>query len=428
MTKFKVGDRVRITRRAESHEQGWKNSWESPEMDRTVGKIGTVVNINPVRHDIQVRVPRCDNWGFPSFVLELVPKKKTSEEMKFTLPISPDYVAHWGLWEAVREIYQNALDQGEATISYDEDTHVLFVSSATGRLTPETLVLGNTSKRNDPKKRGKFGEGYKLALLVLARLGHQVAIHTDNEVWTPALEHDPTFNTVVLNIHTQPIEPSKGVLFIIQDVLPEHYDTIQERIRPEPNEPDTILDDEGQAGRVFVGGLYVATVKDFQCGYTFRPGTIKLDRDRGMVDGFDLSYETSRLWTARGGGRAVELLKAEAPDVTYVEQHSNPTSQLTMHSVNCFHRTHGLNAIPVSSQDEIQRATTAGIKWVLVPAAMRNIIRLVKSWVIPTQKSPLTRLQDFRQLYLYHLPIDGRRELDEIIETMEGKTCPNSQS
>ena len=67
--------------------------------------------------------------------------------MKFTLPISPDYVAHWGLWEAVREIYQNALDESEAAISYDEAAQVLFISSATGRLTPETLVLGTSSKR-----------------------------------------------------------------------------------------------------------------------------------------------------------------------------------------------------------------------------------------------------------------------------------------
>lgn len=338
--------------------------------------------------------------------------------MKFTLPISPDYVAHWGLWEAVREIYQNALDQGEATITYDPEVGHLYIASATGALTPETLVLGTSSKRENPAQRGKFGEGYKLALLVLARLGHNVSIRTGNEIWIPALEHDPVFNAVVLNIYTTEAQQSDGVRFMITGILPDEYDLVQSNIRPNPEECDTILDDPGQAGRIFVGGLYVATVKDFQCGYAFRPGTIKLDRDRGMVDGFDLSYETSRLWTAAGGDRAVELMNAEAPDVLYVENHTTKTSSLALSTEGWFSSTYGYHAIPVSDQDEIQRATAAGIKWVLVPTAVKNVLRLVKSWFIPNEKSLIARLREFGDRYKYHLPADGRRALDEIIQSL----------
>src|SRR5258707_8510533 len=99
---------------------------------------------------------------------------------KFTLPISPAYVAHWQLWEAVREIYQNALDEHthdpfcEASINYTDGVLRIFTSK--GTLSPESLVLGKTSKRDDPYQRGKFGEGYKLSLLVLARIGHDVEI------------------------------------------------------------------------------------------------------------------------------------------------------------------------------------------------------------------------------------------------------------
>jgi hypothetical protein len=103
---------------------------------------------------------------------------------KYVLPLSPDYVSHWGLWEAVREIYQNALDEVEAPslaqIRFSDDA--LYISTPTGKLTPDTLVLGKTSKRNKSQSRGKFGEGYKLALLVLARLGHRVTIRTNDQV------------------------------------------------------------------------------------------------------------------------------------------------------------------------------------------------------------------------------------------------------
>ena len=339
--------------------------------------------------------------------------------MKFTLPLAPTYCEHWGLWEAIREIYQNALDEGGAKMDYLEDDDYLVISSGTGRLTPETLVLGSTSKRNDPTLRGKFGEGYKLALLVLTRLGHNVLIHSGSELWQPKLEHDDAFNATVLNIYTESVPFSNGVQFRIEGVRNSDYETIQRNVRQVVDEPATILDDENEAGRIYVGGLYVTTAQGYQCGYSFPPGTIKLDRDRGMVDGFDLSYETSRLWTMHGGQRSVELLEQEAPDVRYVDSHVTSTSALALHSLGWFVGTHGHQAVPVSSQDEIQRATAAGLKWVLVSDTIKNVLRCVKSWVIPSTPGPLQRLQEFRKRFEYHLPANARIELDKIIESME---------
>lgn len=74
--KFKVGDRVRILRKAKTHAQGWGNSWESECMDATVGKIGRVVSVDPERRDVQVKVPRHDSWGCPEFVLQLAKRAK----------------------------------------------------------------------------------------------------------------------------------------------------------------------------------------------------------------------------------------------------------------------------------------------------------------------------------------------------------------
>jgi len=344
--------------------------------------------------------------------------------MKFTLPLSPSYCEHWGLWEAVREIYQNALDAGDAVIAYYENEQSLILSSKGRPLDPSTLVLGTTSKRDNKNQRGKFGEGYKLALLVLTRLKHDVVIRTGRECWAPVLEHDSNFNATVLNIYTDSFEADaetvEGAFFRISEVRPEDHDFILSNIRPHPDEDNTILDEEGEAGRIYAGGLYVTTVKGFKCGYSFRPDVIKLDRDRGMVDGFDLAWETSKLWTAAGhSARLSELLESEAPDVEYVESHVNATPGFADAHFNYFVSRHGFGAVPVSTQEEIQRASAAGMKWVLVPEKVKAMLRNVKHWFIPNSQPLIERLKEFRNRHRYYLTNDGKQELDEIIQSLE---------
>jgi hypothetical protein len=346
--------------------------------------------------------------------------------MKFTLPISPEYISHWGLWEAVREIYQNALDEQtrdsscKASLEYMDG--IVRIATSKGTLSPESLVLGKTSKRDDPFQRGKFGEGYKLALLVLARLGHGVEILTGNERWDPRLEHDSTFNSPVLNIYTEPRDLREGVEFIITGIEPEQWGSIQKNIRPiEKYAYSTVLEEPEERGRIYVGGLYVSTEKEFRCGYSFTPNKIKLDRDRGMVNGFDLAWETSNLWTARGSNRAVELLNEEAPDVQYVESHAQKHSPLVLHQADHFHAKHGYDAVPVSDQEEIEQATRAGIKWVLVPETVKSVLRLVKSWFIPTTESPAERLCKFRDKYRNRMNAEMKHDLDEIIQAFDSR-------
>lgn len=343
--------------------------------------------------------------------------------MKFTLPISPEYVAHWQLWEAVREVYQNALDEQtldsscKATLEYSDGA--LRISTTKGTLSPESLVLGKTSKRDDKTQRGKFGEGYKLALLVLARLGHSVEIVTAAERWTPRLEYDETFNSSVLNIYVEPNDPHEGVAFNIGGITPEQWQAIQKNIRPASEGHSTILEEPSEKGRIYVGGLYVSTEKDFHCGYAFATGKIKLDRDRSMICGFDLAFETSKLWSDRGSNRALALLEVEAPDVRYVESHASAASPIVMDQANYFTQRYGSHAVPVSSQAEIEKAAAAGVKWVLVPETVKSLIRMVKSWFLPSTKSPTDQLRDFRSKYEWRLTSEMKADLDEIINAMD---------
>lgn len=358
---------------------------------------------------------------------------------KFTLPISPSYVAHWGLWEAVRELYQNALDVRDAqvkagAVGYAEmDFEVreaeggettLYVTNTGEQLKPQSLILGNTTKADDPDQRGKFGEGYKLALLVLCRLGFRVDIVNGTEWWTPKIEYDEQFGSDVLNIYVGPSGMDTGtVQFRVHGIQPEQWQDIQKNIHPCRN-LNMVLSDPDQCGRIYVGGLYVCTMPEFKRGYAFKPGTLPLDRDRGMVNGFDLSLVTSRIWADHDeDDAAVELLEQKAPDVEYVTSHVRNSSPIVTRSVAVFAAKHG-DAVPVSTQAEVERATRAGVRWVLVTDTVKAIIGKVRSWFIPSTKSPVERLQDFVTQHQYRLSSDMKAELLDIIKSMSPQEEP----
>lgn len=83
-------------------------------------------------------------------------------ETVYELPLSRDYVRHWGIPEAVREILQNAIDS-DSPLEYTLYTDRITVTSKHSRLEPKTLLLGRTSKADCDDKVGSFGEGYKIA-------------------------------------------------------------------------------------------------------------------------------------------------------------------------------------------------------------------------------------------------------------------------
>lgn len=73
---LKVGDLVRVTRKADSHEDGWTNLW-AQDMDKAVGEVGTVSHIPSDFREcsIEVDVLGIGLFLYPYFVLEKVKQK-----------------------------------------------------------------------------------------------------------------------------------------------------------------------------------------------------------------------------------------------------------------------------------------------------------------------------------------------------------------
>ena len=268
---------------------------------------------------------------------------------RYTLSLSPDYVSSWGLWEAVRELLQNALDQKKANsesnviFNYDPETQVLLVGSTRCKLDPSTLLLGGGAKRYQPELIGQHGEGYKLALLVLTRLSYDVVVLNDDKIWTPRFEHSDEYGTKVLTVtETDASEPSYGVCYRIRDVSREDFAVIAENYLPGFC-GNHILDEGHLRKRVFVSGLFVCTIGRLEFGYNFDPTRIKLNRDRNLAPTFEVAYAASEIWSKTSNRKGLyDNMKRGILDTEYVANVPEPTSRWITNQLS--RRTRGCNS------------------------------------------------------------------------------------
>ncbi len=102
--------------------------------------------------------------------------------------ISPNDRPEWGMWECIRELVQNALDEvghyrirrgsvdGVPTLFVEDDGKGMFVVN---------LIMGSGEKPH--WARGRFGEGLKYACLVALRSGYDVRIETVGATILPVI-------------------------------------------------------------------------------------------------------------------------------------------------------------------------------------------------------------------------------------------------
>lgn len=249
---------------------------------------------------------------------------------RYSLSLSRTYVSNWGTPEAIRELLQNALDSS-SEFEFELAENCIAVFSRNSALSPESLVLGNTSKAGISTKIGSFGEGYKLALLVLTRLGKEVSVYNDGLLWKPVFKYNKDFGCETLYIEERTYDPSKypgpGLTFIVKGLTKEENAKIvsgclhmQEKV-PEDQiiytkYGEILLDREGI---IYVNGLYVCTIPKMKYSYNLRPQYIRLERDRQTVSSFDIQWLLKDVWLDSGREDLLwEMVEQEAPDSEYV--------------------------------------------------------------------------------------------------------------
>lgn len=336
---------------------------------------------------------------------------------KYVLTISKEYVTNWGLWEAIRELLQNAIDGGEYSVDYEEG--ILGITSKGAFLGSETLILGVTDKPAYSKPIGQFGEGYKLALVVLLRLGYEIEIYNQHLIWVPSFEYNEQFGCELLTITEIEVKGEYlDLTFSINDISEDDYRDIQSNFLPDA-EPNTMLLDAKHRGKVFVSGLFVANHDKLEYGYNFSPDRLRLDRDRMSVNEFNVEWEASRLHSDdEDVDRKYDLLEKGAADVQHLHYQSVPHSGRLLDQ---WEKRHA-DAVPVSNQTEIEDAVAAGVRFHLIPEGLCKILRSIKTFFTPKRSNdPLEALKAFRTRYKNRFTDEMQADFAHIISLLEVK-------
>lgn len=327
-------------------------------------------------------------------------------KQKFELTLTSDYAAQWGVQDALREIIQNGIDQesqienNPLDITYD-GKDILTVSNKNSILLKETLLLGYSTKQDDDSTIGKFGEGYKIALLVLTRLNKKVTIfnYGKKEIWTSRFVKSKRYNgqkVLTITVDTEPIwksVPNNNLTFKIEGINNSEYQELISRAlllqtaykrNLIDDEQGQILLDEKFKGRIYVNGLYINTIDSLMYGYNIKPKYINIGRDRDLVSDYDIQQVTSSIWRKQTDNhRLYKMLKAQSPDVSYITSNDWRNSreffrnmeEISQELLQDIHETNE-NLIPVKTQKEadLVKAQYTDAKPLMVNSTIYNIL------------------------------------------------------
>lgn len=322
---------------------------------------------------------------------------------KYELTISKNYVPDWGVKEAIRELFQNALDQETTTpdnsmfFAYDEDNEILEIGNKHSVLEPSSLLLGQTSKLSDELTIGQFGEGYKLAMLILLRNDINIIFYNygRKEVWKPRFVKSRRYNQDILTVFTEKHlwskEPDNSLIIRIEGIDTEAYNEIVETNLhlkgvdkcKECGEYGRILEDEDLKGKIFVNGLYVTDYSPLEYGYDFKPKVLKLKRDRSMVDSFDMKRVTAKMWGLlkeddNSKSEIVRMVVNNVSDLSMVEYgYGKIKDNISKDVYDVFKEQNGENAIAISDNTQIDTFMEEhpDSKPVVVSSQMLDIIK-----------------------------------------------------
>lgn len=339
----------------------------------------------------------------------------------FVLPMAPSYAEHWHAWEAVRELIQNAIDRklenplSDFLLTY-EDEYRLTITSAHTLLPTRTLILGNSDKAEG--SLGKFGEGYKLAFLVLAREGKEVIVTQAGSTWRVSIKYNDQFESECLHVEVETSdEPATttDLTFTVKGIRPEEWEEIDKKFLRDAVD-NTVLHD--RVGEIFVRGLYVTKHEELKHGYNFGVDAITLNRDRDMCSAFDLEWAASRLHAIEDAPKkTLGLLKSGAADVKYISSHI-PLSRARVIVQEWKDENPGF--VPVASNEEVERLAP-GTPFKIVPAFLRSFLHSCGEFVhaMLPRRTPRARLEALREkLVSLDVPDDVVAELDAVIRDL----------
>jgi hypothetical protein len=208
---------------------------------------------------------------------------------KISLGISPSYVENWGPDKAIRELLQNYLDSKtefgcKGSVRWHAGRGI--IRDFGPGIEPRHLALGISEKSINAI--GKYGEGLKLAMLVLVREGRHFVIEARGRRIIPSIEYDATLRTETLHLTMEPCEYLQGTR-IEFECSKEELEAGKMCFEAFTQKGITWVE-KGKislpAGKIYVNGAAVGSIPDALFSYHLRESEVGHvgNRDREVVD------------------------------------------------------------------------------------------------------------------------------------------------
>lgn len=339
--------------------------------------------------------------------------------------ITDNYLKHWGITEALREIFQNFIDYGEYNVEVNDATDDGLNSKIviSNNWIPENfnfLYLGESYKESD-NAIGQYGEGLKMAMLVFARLGYRSAIKFKDFYIEGKFVHNNDINVFELVVKKiQTFNNNFSITFIIPKT--DYNNFIDKVIKPIDILHHTIHGDivDKPSGEVYVGNLYVTTLKGFKRSYNFLPSLVKLDRDRKTIPTFDIEWSASLI--------NQNLDKIEAEDLAYSDTRFIKTIPKKVHkeiSVSVTDNGRAIYTVPVKTENGVEDKVIQSSNLTTYLSTTQKFKKIIKDKILDLvgkvnkRKSTKTNLKDFYEKYNFNWSEKAKIEFEQILKQIQ---------
>lgn len=369
----------------------------------------------------------------------------------YELTLTQNYVSDWTFCEAIRELIQNGTDQeiidneNKFSVDYDYSTKVLKLINSKSKLNINTLLLGKSSKSNNEDTVGQFGEGYKIAALVLNRLGKTFTIFNNekNEIWTSKFKNSEKWREKILSFYVDKVPTDNtGLIIKVENVTPNEYSDLcgvwlgfyEEMYSLEKIETKygDILLNEDLKDRIFINGLAVDCSETMEYGYNFKPKYIKLERDRKTCDSWQARDTTSLMIAEAMVKGKIEidtvkrLIEKNTDDVYNLEfnGYKENVGEVKKMLITEFDKQcSDPLSIPVQSQEDYNKVKAYGGNPVIVPTKVAALLksetqaRITELVSLPREETLTLRekFQRWYDIYSTQLTDSARAELSVLI-------------
>lgn len=311
------------------------------------------------------------------------------------LPITKEDLPKWGVWEGLREIVQNGLDehiQNGNPMQVLRHGEMLGIQNVDAKLDPKAFLFGHTTKADDKRTAGQYGEGLKLGVLALVRAGKEVTITVGKDLWKARFIRSRKYQATILgfDIVKNVFEEDKDVTVSVSPITDDEYTMLKDWIVSLMSDPPamvgtdsyygSVLTDKRFKGRIFVKGIWVLDKEEMEFGYDFH--NVTLNRDRDFLNGWDISYHSSHILDS--------IIRKDDADEDVLERVYNVMkkgesdeakgfgSYLTLNSkkklASIFRRQYGEKAVPVADNNGVRQAEFCGSVGIVVPKAMAEAL------------------------------------------------------